>query len=299
MKKLIAFALILTFIIALVSCATQTPPEATTYNYYTSKVTPTIATTSTSTSATATTTATTGTEKPLDVTTHKDEHSNTIIGDYTNEDIMDFIRFAEYSSRHRMSANEPYLPNNPVKNITDWFHDDNITPEQFFTFIIAGYTGKSDPTLIGPDYSYYYVYAKDVNEDHFSDKVYKIRLNGTPSIPCYGVPRVKLGKTYFRYRTALDVGDDLSTYSDDGFLMCGSAFGEVVEIDGIEWLYPNKLFGFEDFANIVEITDDYENQIYKPGEDDDIIEYLKKNNIPIPTYGYKIRLSDSIAEMCN
>lgn len=222
-----------------------------------------------------------------------------IIGEYKYRNILQFVEFADYSSRHRMSANEPYLPNNPVKNITDWFHDDNITPEQFFTFIIAGYTGKSDPTLIGPDYSYYYVYAKGVNEDHFSDKVYIIRLNGTPSIPCYGVPRVKLGKTYFRYRTALDVGDDLSTYSNDGFLMCGSAFGEVVEIDGIEWLYPNKLFGFEDFANIVEITDDYENQIYKPGEDDDIIEYLKKNNIPIPTYGYKIRLSDFIAEMCN
>ena len=298
MKKLIAFALILTFAVALVSCATQTTPEATTYNYYTSKITPIVTTATTATTAATTVTVvTTGTAKPLDVTVHEDEHGNVIIGEYTNENISDFIRFAEYASRYRMSANEPYLPNNPVKNITDWFHDDNIT------FTIAGYTGKSDPTLIGPDYSYFYVYAKGIDEDHFSDKVYKIRLNGTPSIPCYGVPRVKLGKTYFRYRTAFEAGDDLNTYSDTGFLMCGSAFGEVVEIDGIEWLYPNKLFGFEDFADVVEITDDYENQIYKPGEDDDIIEYLKKNNIPIPTYGYKIKLSDFIAdfiaEMCN
>lgn len=223
----------------------------------------------------------------------------TIVGKYTDEKITEFIRFATYSSRHRMSQDIPYMPNNTVKNIKDWFSDDDITPEKFFTFVIAGYTGKSDPTLIGPDYSYFYIYAKGINDSEFSDKVYTIRLNGTPDVPCYGVPRVKIGKEYFRYRTALETGDDLITYSNDGFLMCGSAFGEVVEKDGVKWLYPNKLFGFESFSSVVEITDNYENQIYKPGEDDDIIQYLTENNIPIPTYDYKIKLTDFILEMCN
>ena len=61
MKKLIAFALIIfTLALALASCAGENTPDATTYNYYTSKITPTAATT-VNTSATAATEATTPT----------------------------------------------------------------------------------------------------------------------------------------------------------------------------------------------------------------------------------------------
>ena len=68
MKKLIAFALIIvTLALALVSCATQTPPEATTYSYYTSKISPPVATTAT-TAATVETVGTAYVISPTETT---------------------------------------------------------------------------------------------------------------------------------------------------------------------------------------------------------------------------------------
>ena len=80
MKKLIAFALIIvTLALALASCAGENTPEATTYNYYTSKITPaaTTATTAATTAPIATeteeTTATTYATEPTETTAKEPE----------------------------------------------------------------------------------------------------------------------------------------------------------------------------------------------------------------------------------
>ena len=81
MKKLIAFVLIIiTLAIAFASCAGENTPEATTYNYYTSKITPTAATT-----ATGSITPTEGTiyvNEPTESTTEATTSSTTNVDPY-------------------------------------------------------------------------------------------------------------------------------------------------------------------------------------------------------------------------
>ena len=91
----------------------------------------------------------------------------------------------------------------------------------------------------------------------------------------------------------------MNTKEDSDYLELLPCNCKIVEVDGVEWVYPNFLTDFSYLKCAVKITDEYENMFYKPGQDDDIIEYLEKNNIPNPTFDYKCELGKFIDEISN
>ena len=303
MKKLLALIIaLITVLLLFVSCGEQVADttDASTIASIEATAETTTVTEAATTSATVATRETAGTELTAEETTSTTETSEsiatidindiTVVGEYTDVNIAPFEKFATYVGKYKLSADMPYMMHS-----AGYTYDPDMKPEQFLLFIVAGHTGDEEPTIEGPSYSFYYCYATEATKDYFSDRVYKFRLYGTPSVPRYGVPRLKIGKMYFRLASGNEVGE--LTLRADKFIFCGT-YAEVVEIDGELWIYPNAYISFEKYNSAVPITDEYEKLMYKPGEDDDIIAYMNENNIPIPKYEYKIKLEDYVRETC-
>ena len=147
MKKLIAFVLVLvTLAIVFASCAEENTPEATTYNFYTSKITPTIATTSTSTSATATEAASTSTEQTVSTTATKaiiDPLTLPTVGEYTS--LREQIKFKTMDvvpQTLRARDDDEYTYDRSVKvkfGLTKYKLSD------FRIVTVVGYAGEANP----------------------------------------------------------------------------------------------------------------------------------------------------------
>ena len=71
----------------------------------------------------------------------------------------------------------------------------------------------------------------------------------------------------------------------------------IEEIDGVEYVYGYGIdLGYLDCA--IAITDEEENQIYKPGKHDSMIAQVLADGEELPTFDYKCKLADLIEEKC-
>ena len=168
--------------------------------------------------------------------------------------------------------------------------------EDFLIFQICGYTGYQFQTKgnFAISYCRYYVY-KDSQKNGM---VYTVDLEGTHENPYYGNFRYEIGDKYIAL-SAKGYNNYLNSKDDKGYLELLTCNCKIEEIDGVEWVYPNYMTDLSFLKCAVRITDEYENLFYKPGKDDDIIEYLEENNIPNPTFDYKCELNAFLKEITN
>ena len=298
MKKLIAFALILTFIIALISCATQTPPDATTFNYYTSKITPTIATTATeATTATHIAEMTEATTPQIIGTQVIENKEYPIVGDFTRLHDIEFKGFYIYPPRWRYSDEQPYIGSDYKGTYSNIRADASRDrqPRDILIYTILGYAGEDKVLNAAGDRTktYYYVHIQRYGEEDNDDNIYTVTELGSCTHPVYGWDRIEIGKKYIVV-TFQENYEEL--HKDTPFNFARHFLLE--EIDGVEWVYHDLDSDFSKFLAKTEITDEYEKQIYKPGIDDDIISYIKANKMELPTREYKVELYEFVREMC-
>ena len=116
---------------------------------------------------------------------------------------------------------------------------------------------------------------------------YSIWVMGNEKHQVYGQPLLEIGKEYVLY--------NFNTYVKPEQTMTASYWFNISERDGEEYLYPFYL-DISGYSSSEKISDATENGIYKKNLHSDIIKYLRKNNIPNPTFDYRIKLSDYINE---
>ena len=297
MKKLIAFALIMTFAIALVSCATQTPPEATTYSYYASKITPTAATTATTattavSSETAATEAT-GTPEATTVATAAstiDPLTLPTVGEYTSlRKQIKIKQLKELPVNRRLDEDYPYLAN-PTIPLRDISEAQRRKKTDFLIVTVLGYEYLE--FIPGKFYDVYYVNIEQYGKGNTDPTVYMMIYN-SPSNPIYGCNMLEIGERYLVI-SGVYKKDPSTPFNTFGVAV------PIVEQNGELYVYCSQFF--RDAAKLkcaIKITDKTENLIYKPGRDDDVIEYMKRNNMPVPTYNYKFKLDELVSEVCD
>ena len=120
-----------------------------------------------------------------------------------------------------------------------------------------------------------------------------MEYDGSPSEPYWGNHLLEVGKKYLKMNMPMNYADK---YKDKAF--SAGFILEIKDVDGILWVYPSVRVDLSNMDSAVRIIDDYENLIYKPSVDDDIIEYLNSRNIIPPIYEYKAEISAYINELC-
>lgn len=110
---------------------------------------------------------------------------------------------------------------------------------------------------------------------------YSIWAMGNERQQVYGQPLLEIGKEYILF--------NFNTNIEPEQTMAASYWFDISEHDGVEYLYPYYL-DISEYHSSKRIFDDEENAIYKEGKHNDIIKYLRKNNIPNPTFDYKISI---------
>ena len=115
---------------------------------------------------------------------------------------------------------------------------------------------------------YYFVVVDDFGQGGVDfSATYSIWFNGNEKHQVYGQPLLEIGKEYVLF--------NLSFNTDITEPMTASYWFDIVEQDGVEYLYPFYM-DISDIPDSIKITDKTENQIYKKGKHDDILAYLKK-----------------------
>lgn len=290
MKKLIAFVLVLiTLAIAFASCAGENTPEATTYNYYTSKITPAA---TTATTAVITEPASTSAEQTVSTTATKaiiDPLTLPIEGEYTilREQIK-LKTMAVVPQTLRARDDDEYTYDRSVKVK---FGLTKYKPSDFRIVTVVGYAGEAN-SLNNIRCSNYYVCIEKYGEGLTDATVYKMRVFGAPDEMIYGQERIEIGD---RFLTVGSVNEKSKTV-DTVF----SLFARIGKVGGVEYVYsPMNVYDFPRLKCAEHITDKEENSIYKKGLDDDVIAYIDANKMPRPTYDYKCKLDAFVDEVCN
>lgn len=123
-----------------------------------------------------------------------------------------------------------------------------------------------------------------------TEKEYLMAYYGTPENPLYDRPPLQIGKDYCRVYPKCDYMTILR--------FIASLMFPIEEIDGETYIYSYGVdLGTLDCA--IEITDDVENQIFKPGIHDRYIELANKNGYTLPTFDYKCLIDDYLSEVFN
>ena len=228
-------------------------------------------------------------EEVCDYTVY-DVRKITPVGEYTSiKEQVPFESFAELPVEMRKFKDNPYIITNK-KNILKCAK--NALPDNFVVVAIAGYIGEE----IGDDgmvYSYYYVYADIYQYNHtvtryyYDDTVYIMKAYGSPAHPYYGQKRYEIGDLLLRYETDLE-------YIRTGEILDATSMFLIDESTHFDFAYPD--FNFD--LNTSRVVTPYHtpDDIYVKGEDDDIIEYLEKNNIPMPKFDYSPKINYMIIE---
>lgn len=151
--------------------------------------------------------------------------------------------------------------------------------------------GKSDEEqTYGYPYSLYYIQIVDDyhnGEKSDAEAVYSILFVGTPGKQMYRQPPLAIGREYIVLNLMANNPVERTFEASYWF--------DIAEVDGEEYIYPYFL-DCSDFETKIAITDKTENQIYKKGRHDDILTYLKKERLENPTFDYKFKISDFLAE---
>ncbi len=304
MKKLIAL-LIALFTLFLVSCGEEVvDTTATTATTATAEST-------TATDATEATTSSSSSEPKEKTIPVSEITSLPIIGNYTSTRDIEFKNFFRYPSSYiqgdRWYADNYIIQYDLVDLVTkgivtitgEYYNKLPYTKgmsKQFYIFAIAGCQGnqlrvgiKSSPETD------YYAYGYKYGEEFTDDTVYTLtNLPGVPQTLCYGYHRFDIGD---KYMLVLAPSEDIERSYKHESTYYFKLHLKIEEIDGVEWVYADNYWTLEKMECAVKITDEYENLMYKPGKDDDVIAYMEANGIDIPTYDYKCELNAFIAEL--
>lgn len=144
---------------------------------------------------------------------------------------------------------------------------------------------------------YHYPYTvyqiKILDDYHGGEKldgetVYSILFVGTEAEQMYRQPPLEIGREY--------VVLNLMANNPAERTFEASYWFDIQTVDGKEYVYPY----FLDCSGLeckIPITDSKENAIYKKGRHDEILKYLKKNKIENPTFDYKFKIGEFIAEI--
>ena len=188
----------------------------------------------------------------------------------------------------------------------------------FRKFIVFQDTGTFTHTLITPNEAlrdgiparvqivgileekmYHYPYTvyqiKIVDDYHGGEKlngetVYSILFVGTKVESMYRQPPLEIGREYIVLNLMANNPVDRTFEASYWF--------EIQIVDGEEYIYPYFL-DCSELECKIPITDNKENAIYKKGCHDEILGYLEKNQIENPTFGYKFKIREFIAEITN
>ena len=120
-----------------------------------------------------------------------------------------------------------------------------------------------------------------------SETVYSILFVGTPSVQMYRQPPLEIGREY--------VVLNLMKHNPADRTFEASYWFDIGVVDGEEFIYPYFL-DCSDFECKIPITDVEENEIYKKNRHDEILTYLKRNNIQNPSFNYKFKIEDFLFE---
>lgn len=121
----------------------------------------------------------------------------------------------------------------------------------------------------------------EITEDDYECHA-QMYIKGKPTTHLYGRPIPEVGKEYFRYITKEDLLD--ANWGVGLYL-------SIKEEDGVQYLYGYGI-DLSVFDGAMKITDESENQIYKPGTHDKVIAYLNQIGQELPTFDYKCELWD-------
>ena len=146
---------------------------------------------------------------------------------------------------------------------------------------------------------YHYPYTvyqiKIVDDYHGGEKldgetVYSILFVGTEAEQMYRQPPLEIGREY--------VVLNLMANNPADRIFEASYWFDIQTVDGEEYIYPYFL-DCNGLECKIPITDSKENAVYKKGRHDEILKYLKKNKIKNPTFDYKFKIEEFIAEITN
>ena len=214
-------------------------------------------------------------------------------GEFASLRKIKFKEIYEYIESVREYNDDSYMAK--IDNAKEWVIT-ALTPEKFLIVTVEGYTGESFVRYLDPSKKLkanYYVKLNRYGEPLTDEHIYIMEYDGSPSEPYWGNHLLEVGKKYLKMNMPMNYADkykDKAFYA--GFIL------EIKDVDGILWVYPNVRVDLSNMDSAVRIMDDYENLIYKPGVDDDIIEYLNSRNIIPPIYEYKAEISAYINELC-
>ena len=127
-----------------------------------------------------------------------------------------------------------------------------------------------------------YGFGENVDTEH----IYQMGYRGTPKNPLHDRPALQIGKEYIRPGKI-----KLETQ-----LMQAAVMMPVEYINGTAYIYGYGV-DFSQLSCAIEITNEAENQILKPGIHDKYIEYAEANDIIFPTFDYKCELYAFLREI--
>ena len=111
-------------------------------------------------------------------------------------------------------------------------------------------------------------------------------LQGTEAYQKYGLPLPKIGDTLILSEINLDIAH---TYGINAY------FYVMPGEEDIEYCYSYYI-DTSCFTGGIELVGE-ERHVYKKGRDDDVIKYLKENNIRMPEMTYKFKLEDLVPQL--
>ncbi len=188
-----------------------------------------------------------------------------------------------------------------LKNHPDWYPNgyyiDSASPRHSYRIVVTDieyYTTEQNVnTLQSPETCFHVqVLENAVTGEQINRDAYILDTSGSPQYCQYGYSRLSVGQEYLIADACLPYLTEWRSF-DDGYAYRAPYIFEIHEVDGVEYLYSCK----DDVSTLdfkIEITDPAENAMYKDYRDWDIIDYMDKNGIENPTFGYKLRLDEFV-----
>ncbi len=139
----------------------------------------------------------------------------------------------------------------------------------------------------------YSVYRIQIVDDYHggekfdSETVYSILFVGTAEKQMYRQPPLEIGKEYVVLNLMTDTPAERTFEASYWF--------EIKSINGEEFIYPFFL-DCSGFDSKIPIANEQENAIYQKESHAEILKYLKKNRLENPTFDYKFKIEDFLAE---
>jgi len=139
----------------------------------------------------------------------------------------------------------------------------------------------------------YTVYRIQVLDDYHGgekldgETVYSILFVGTEAEQMHRQPPLEIGREYFVL--------NLMANNPADRIFEASFWFDINTVGGEEFIYPYFL-DCSQFESKIPITDAGENAVYREGRHDEILRYLRKHDIPNPTFDYKFRIEDFLSE---